>query len=58
VVLGGIIADFGDLLIEPSRAEATRRVSPGVASRLTIVPGTLGDDAMALGAARAAMTAR
>ena len=55
VVLGGLIADAGDLLIEPSRAEAARRVSPAVGKLVQIVPGTLGEEAAALGAARAAM---
>jgi glucokinase len=55
VVLGGVMAAAGDLLIEPSRAEAAHRVSAGVAASLRIVPGALGDDAAAIGAARAAM---
>ncbi len=58
VVLGGLIAEAGDLLIEPSRTEATRRVAPGIAGALQIVPGTLGEDACALGAARAAQIGR
>jgi predicted NBD/HSP70 family sugar kinase len=55
IVLGGLIAEAGDLLLEPARLEASRRVSPGSAATLQIVAGTLGDDAAALGAARAAM---
>ena len=55
VVLGGLIASAGDLLIEAARAEALRRVSPRAAEFLTIVPSALGDDAVAIGAARAAM---
>lgn len=58
VVLAGLIAEAGDLLIEPSRAEAAKRVSPAVGGTLQIVPGTLGDEAAALGAARAAMNHR
>lgn len=58
VVLGGLIADAADLLIEPARSEATRRMSASVAGAVRIVPGALGDDAGALGAARAAMLAR
>jgi glucokinase len=58
VVLGGLIAEAGDLLVEPSRTEAVRRVSPAVASTLQIVPGNLGDQAAALGAARAAILDR
>jgi glucokinase len=57
VVLGGLIAEFGDLLIEPARSEANRRMPSGVADALRIVPGELGDDAAAYGAARAAMLA-
>jgi glucokinase len=57
VVVGGLIAEAGDLLIEPSRAEAARRVPPGLLSVLQIVPATLGTEAAALGAARAAMLA-
>jgi glucokinase len=55
VVLGGFVAEAGDLVVEPSRAEAARRVSPAMASVLRIVPGALGAEAAALGAARAAM---
>jgi glucokinase len=58
VVLGGLLAAAGDLLIEPARAEALRRVSPRAAELLTVVPSALGDDAAAIGAARAAMLAR
>ena len=55
VVLGGLMAEAADLLLEPLRGEAARRMSSSVASTLQIVPGVLGDDAPALGAARAAM---
>jgi predicted NBD/HSP70 family sugar kinase len=58
VVLGGLMAEAADLLLEPLRAEAARRMSPSVAGTLQIVPGVLGDDAPALGAARAAMLVR
>ncbi len=57
VVLGGLIAEAGDLLVEPARVEVARRVSPALSAALRIVPGTLGADAAALGAARAAMLA-
>jgi len=53
VVLGGAIAGAGDLLLEPSRIEAVRRMSPRTVPR--IVVSALGDDAAAIGAARAAM---
>jgi glucokinase len=55
VVLGGLIADAGDLLGELSRVEATRRVSDAVSGEIRIVAGALGEDAAAIGAARAAM---
>ena len=58
VVLGGLISEAADLLLEPVRAEAARRMSSSVASTLQIVPGVLGEDAPALGAARAAMLVR
>lgn len=57
LVVGGFIADAGDLLIEPSRTEALRRAPATTHHVLTIVPATLGEDAAALGAARAAMLA-
>jgi glucokinase len=58
VVLGGLIADAADLLLEPSTAEAARRLAPATAATLRVVPGALGDEAAALGAARAAMLER
>lgn len=58
VVLGGLIASAGDLLVDAARAEALRRISPRAAEFLTIVPSALGDDAVAIGAARAAMLDR
>jgi glucokinase len=57
VVLGGIIADAADLLLEPSRVEAGRRMPAPIADKVEIAPATLGDDGGALGAARAAMLA-
>lgn len=55
VVLGGLIAEAADLLIEPVRAEALRRMPASVAGVVRIAAADLGDDAGALGAARAAM---
>ena len=55
VVLGGLIAEAGDLLVELSRVEAMRRMSNDVSDAVRIVAGTLGDDAGAIGAARAAI---
>ncbi len=53
VVLSGMIATASDLLVEPSRTEAVRRMSPRTVPK--IVASTLGDEAAAIGAARAAM---
>lgn len=55
IVLGGLIAEARDLLLDASRNELARRVSAGAAARVRVVAGQLGDDAAALGAARAAM---
>jgi glucokinase len=58
VVLGGLIAEAQDLLLDPSRTEAARRVTPAVSAALNVIAGTLGPDAPAIGAARAAMIAQ
>ena len=55
VILGGIIADAADLLLDPSRVEAGRRMPASLAHKVTIAAAALGDDGPALGAARAAM---
>jgi glucokinase len=55
VVLGGPIAESQNPLIELVRIEATRRVQAAIATSLTILPSALGENAVALGAARAAM---
>jgi glucokinase len=58
VVLGGLIADAADQLLQPSQPKrfvAFRRAWP---DSLTVCAATLGDDAGPLGAARAAMIAR
>ena len=57
VVLGGAIAEAGDLLLEPTRAEFLRRISPTVSQQVTVVRAALGDASAAVGAARAAMLA-
>jgi predicted NBD/HSP70 family sugar kinase len=57
VVLGGAIADAGDLLLEPTRHEVSRRISPAANQHVAVVPALLGDASAALGAARAAMLA-
>ena len=58
VVLGGLIADAADQLLQPSRAEALRRLPKSMAESLTVSAATLGDDGGPLGAARAAIIAR
>lgn len=58
IVLSGLVADAADLLLEPSRTEALRRVSAAMGARLRIAANELGEDAVAIGAARAAMLHR
>ena len=55
VVVGGLIADAADQLLQPSHAEAVRRLPKTLADSLDVVAATLGDDGGPLGAARAAM---
>jgi glucokinase len=54
IVLGGMLASCGDLMLEPIRVECSRRLQPAQAARVRIVLSTLGADAVAIGAARAA----
>lgn len=58
VVVGGLIADNADQLLQPSQTEALRRLPPTMAGSLTLVAATLGEDGGPMGAARAAMLAR
>ena len=58
VVLGGEIAAAGDLLLEPVRQECARRLPPGMAEQVRFEISTLGDDGVAIGAARLASLAR
>jgi predicted NBD/HSP70 family sugar kinase len=58
IVLSGAIASAGDLLLDPVRQEAARRLPPGLAEQIRIEMSPLGDDGIAIGAARAAMLAR
>jgi predicted NBD/HSP70 family sugar kinase len=58
LVLGGLMADAADLLLEPVRAELARRLPRPMLDALAIVPATLGADAAAIGAARYAASAR
>jgi predicted NBD/HSP70 family sugar kinase len=52
IVLGGSIASSGDIILDPIRVETTRRLPPLMAEQLRIELSTLGDDAVAIGAAR------
>jgi glucokinase len=53
VVLGGIIASSGDVMLDAVRSETARRLMPQQVDRLRIELSALGDDAVAIGAARA-----
>jgi predicted NBD/HSP70 family sugar kinase len=55
VVLGGTLARSGDLMFDAIRTECSRRLRPSQADAVRIVLSSLGDDAVAIGAARAAM---
>jgi len=57
IVLGGMIASSGDMLLESIRLECARRLGPAQAERLRIVRSPLGNDAAAIGAARLAASA-
>lgn len=54
IVLGGIIASSGDIMLEAIRTETARRLPPQQADQVRVVLSTLGDDAVAIGAALAA----
>ena len=58
VILGGVIADAADQLLQASQTEALRRLPGTISGSLTIAAATLGDDGGPLGAARAAMLAQ
>jgi len=58
VVVGGLIADAADQLLQPSQVEAVRRLPRSMADSLTVSAAKLGHDAGPLGAARAAMIAK
>jgi len=55
VILGGLIADAADQLLQPSQSEALRRLPKSMADSLIVAAAALGDDGGPLGAARAAM---
>jgi predicted NBD/HSP70 family sugar kinase len=54
VVLSGSVAAHGDLLIEPVRQECARRLPPAMAERFRCEVSPLGDNGVAIGAARLA----
>lgn len=51
VIIGGPLAEAGDLLLEPIRAEVARRSLPTVLGGAQVVLSALGPDAAAIGAA-------
>ena len=50
VILGGDLAEAGDLVLDPIRESVARYAIPSAARQLTVVPGTLGGRAEVLGA--------
>jgi glucokinase len=58
IVLGGMIAASGDMMLEAIKLECTRRLRPQQSDRIQILLSPLGVDAVAIGAARAATRAR
>lgn len=58
VVLAGTIAAAGDLMLDPVRQEVARRLPPAMAAKVRVEISPLGDDGVAIGAARLAMLAR
>jgi glucokinase len=54
IVLGGVIAQSGDVLLDAIKTECSRRLHPKHADLTRLVLSTLGHDAVAMGAARAA----
>lgn len=53
VVLGGIIASSGDIMLESIRTETSRRLMPQQNEQVRVELSMLGDDAVSIGAARA-----
>jgi predicted NBD/HSP70 family sugar kinase len=51
IVLGGIIASSGDIMLDAIRTETVRRLPPQQVDQVRVVLSTLGDDAVAIGAA-------
>ncbi len=57
IVLGGIIASSGDIMLDAIRTETTRRLPPQQVDQVRVTLSTLGDDAVAIGAALASARA-
>ena len=57
VVLGGVIASAGDIMLDAIRIETTRRLLPQQGEQIKLVLSSLGDDAVAIGAALASSRA-
>jgi predicted NBD/HSP70 family sugar kinase len=51
VVLGGIIASSGDIMLDAIKSEVSRKVMPAQHEQVRVELSTLGDDAVAIGAA-------
>lgn len=56
IIIGGGLADLGDLLLEPARRVLRERALPAVRA-CPVVPAALGPDASVIGAASLALTA-
>lgn len=54
IVLGGIVASSGDVMLDAIKVEVSRKLMPQQADQVKIVLSTLGDDAVAIGAALSA----
>jgi len=53
IVLGGIIASSGDIMLDAIRVETARRLLPQQSEQVKVVLSALGDDAVSIGAALA-----
>lgn len=51
IVLGGMIASSGDIIFDAIKTETSRRLLPQQADQVKVVLSTIGDDAVAIGAA-------
>lgn len=55
IVISGTAAAAADLMLDPVRQEFLRRLPPGLGERILVEMSPLGEDAVAIGAARLAM---